>query len=180
MNDEELLDEFFQEPYQGREGSAQRFFYEFKEALTNVWAFRNTLEYTERLNQAFREVDMDFFDRLAAGARAFARANIPQTSGEILVQALQMAHIYLSSQSIIPYTLKARRDLAREIYLYEAVQGTFPDLYDLSLLKLPQKLRQKIEQRKKKFPEQNWPRIEARAGVPKVSPASGGRPRKNP
>ena len=180
MNDEEFLDEFLQEPYQGREGSAQRFFYEFKEALTNVWAFRNRLEYTERLNQAFREVDMDFFDRLAAGARAFARANIPQTSGEILVQALQMAHIYLSSQSIIPYTLKARRDLAREIYLYEAVQRKFPDLNDMPLLKLPQKLRQKIEQRKKKFPQQNWPRIEARAGVPKAPPAPGGRPRKNP
>jgi hypothetical protein len=180
VNDEESLDEFFQEPYSGREGSAQRFFYDFKEALTNVWAFRNTLEYTERLNQAFREVDMDFFDRLAAGARAFARASIPQTSGELLVQALQMAHIYLSSQSITPYTLKARRDLAREIYLYEAVQGTFPDLFDLPLLKLPQKLRQKIEHRKKKFPQQNWPRIEARAGVPKAPPASGGRPRKNP
>jgi hypothetical protein len=180
VNEKDFKKDWIKDLYPGKPGSAQRLFYAAREAFASP---TGRLDFVERFSRAFFKVDTDFFDRLAAGARAFARANKPQTSGEHLARALQMAHVFLSIQDKIPYTLKARRDLARDIYLCEQVLEELLTLPELPSLLDPTSWpfhgvpRKMLEREQRTFPNQKWTRMEARAGVPKVPPAPGGRPK---
>jgi hypothetical protein len=65
VNEKDFKKDWIKDLYPGKPGSAQRLFYEAREAFASP---TGRLDFAERLSRAFFKVDTEFFDKLAAGA----------------------------------------------------------------------------------------------------------------
>jgi hypothetical protein len=169
--------DWLSEQQKGKPGSAKRLAYEFRNALTSVFAYPiGKLQALERLTEALESHDSALFRQLADGMDELAKSGELDTTEAELCYCLCMAHPYLSCQKEIPFNKQTLRALTVRIYCTAKEIGSEPAL---PLPEYPQKVQKRIESRIIAFSKPKWSRIDRKVDLAEVPEAKRGRKKKN-